>query len=158
MKGMSAFGLGIFLFMQPVSVAAGVPGDQVRQTVDKLVAILKDPRLKQADNKNERREALKKLIYQRFDFTEMARRSLGPEWRRHSPEEQKEFVKIFTDLLERAYLEQIESYNDQKVRYVNEHEDASTHRWTQRSLTAKDRNFQLTTGSTMRTGTGRFTT
>ena len=60
MKGMSAFGLGIFLFMQPVSVAAGVPGDQVRQTVDKLVAILKDPRLKQADNKNERREALKK--------------------------------------------------------------------------------------------------
>jgi phospholipid transport system substrate-binding protein len=123
MKGMAAFGLGVFLFMQPVSVVAGVPGDQVRQTVDKLVAILKDPRLKQADNKNERREALKKLIYQRFDFTEMARRSLGPEWRRHSPEEQKEFVKIFTDLLERAYLEQIESYNDQKVRYVNEHEE-----------------------------------
>ncbi len=105
MKGMAAFGLGIFLFMQPVSVAAGVPGDQVRQTVDKLVAILKDPRLKQADNKNERREELKKLIYQRFDFTEMAKRSLGPEWRRHTPEEQKEFVKIFTDLLERAYLD-----------------------------------------------------
>ena len=94
MKGMSAFGLAIFLFTQPVSVAAGVPGDQVRQTVDKLVAILKDPRLKQADNKNERREALKKLIYQRFDFTEMARRALGPEWRRHSPEEQKEFVTM----------------------------------------------------------------
>jgi len=125
MKGMSAFALVIFLFMQPVSVAAGVPGDQVRQTVDKLVAILKDPRLKQADNKNERREALKKLIYQRFDFTEMARRSLGPEWRRHSPEEQKEFVKLFTDLLEQAYLKQIESYNDQKVRYLNEREDSS---------------------------------
>jgi hypothetical protein len=46
MKGMAAFGLGIFLFTQPVSVVAGVPGDQVRQTVDKLVAILKDPRLK----------------------------------------------------------------------------------------------------------------
>ncbi len=123
MKGMAAFGLGIFLFMQPVSVAAGAPGDQVRQSVDKLLAILADPRLKQEGKKNERREELKKVIYQRFDFTEMARRALGPEWRRHTPEEQKEFVKLFTDLLEQAYLKQIESYNDQKVRYLNERED-----------------------------------
>jgi phospholipid transport system substrate-binding protein len=123
MKRMAAFGLGIFLFMQPVSVAAGVPGDQVRQSVDKLLAILADPRLKQEGKKNERREELKKVIYQRFDFTEMARRALGPEWRRHTPEEQKEFVQLFTDLLERAYLKQIESYNDQKVRYLNERED-----------------------------------
>ena len=123
MKRMAAFGLGIFLFMQPVSVAAGAPGDQVRQSVDKLLAILADPRLKQEGKKNERREELKKVIYQRFDFTEMARRALGPEWRRHTPEEQKEFVQLFTDLLERAYLKQIESYNDQKVRYLNERED-----------------------------------
>ena len=123
MKGMAAFGLGIFLFMQPVSVAAGAPGDQVLQSVDKLLAILADPRLKQEGKKNERREELKKVIYQRFDFTEMARRALGPEWRRHTPEEQKEFVQLFTDLLERAYLKQIESYNDQKVRYLNERED-----------------------------------
>jgi phospholipid transport system substrate-binding protein len=125
MKRMAAFGLGIFLFMQPVSVSAGAPGDQVRQTVDKLLAILKDPQLKQEGKKNERHEELKKLIYQRFDFTEMARRALGPEWRRHTPEQQKEFVKLFTDLLERAYLQQIESYNDQKVRYLNEREDSS---------------------------------
>ena len=125
MKGMAAFGLGIFLFMQPVSVSAGAPGDQIRQTVDKLLAILKDPQLKQEGRKNERHEELKKLIYQRFDFTEMARRALGPEWRRHTPEEQKEFVKLFTDLLERAYLQQIESYNNQKVRYLNEREDSS---------------------------------
>jgi phospholipid transport system substrate-binding protein len=125
MKGMAAFGLGIFLFMQPVSVAAGAPGDQVRQSVDKLLAILADPRLKQEGKKNERREELKKVIYQRFDFTEMARRSLGPEWRRHTPEEQKEFVKLFTDLLERTYLGQIESYNGEKVQYLSEREDHS---------------------------------
>ena len=123
MKGMAAFGLGIFLFMQPVSVAAGAPGDQVRQTVDKLLAMLKDPQLKQEGRKNERHDELKKLVYQRFDFTEMARRSLGPEWRRHTPEEQKEFVQLFTDLLERAYLEQIESYNGEKVQYLSERED-----------------------------------
>ena len=123
MKGIAAFGLGILLFMRPVSVVAGAPEDQVRQSVDKLLAILSDPRLKQEDKKNERREELKKVIYQRFDFTEMARRSLGPEWRRHTPEEQKEFVKLFTDLLERAYLDRIESYNGEKVQYLGERED-----------------------------------
>jgi len=125
MKGIAAFGLGIFLFMQPVSVAAGVAGDQVRQSVDKLLTILKDPQLKQESRKKERREKLKQVINQRFDLTEMAIRSLGPEWHRHTPDEKTEFVKLFTDLLERAYLKQIESYNDQKVRYVNEREDSS---------------------------------
>jgi phospholipid transport system substrate-binding protein len=125
MKGIAAFGLGIFLFVQPVAAAAGAAGDQVRQTVDKLLVILNDPHLKQEDRKSERREELTKVIIQRFDFTEMARRSLGPEWRRHTPEEQKEFVNLLTDLLERAYLEQIESYDDQKVRYVNDQEDSS---------------------------------
>jgi ABC-type transporter MlaC component len=40
------------------------------------------------------------VLYKRFDFTEMAKCPLGSEWRRRSPEEQKEFVKLFTDLLE----------------------------------------------------------
>jgi phospholipid transport system substrate-binding protein len=143
MKGIAAFGLGIFLFMQPVFVAAGAAGDQVRQTVDKLLAILKDPRLKQEDRKNERREKLKQVINQRFDFTEMARRSLGPEWRRHTPDEQAEFVKLLTDLLERAYLKQIESYNDQKVRYVNEREDSSHAQVDTRIVDNKGQEFSL---------------
>jgi len=109
--------------VQPVWVAAGVPGDQVRQSVDKLLAILKDPQLKGESKKNERRDKLKEVIYQRFDFTEMARRSLGSEWRRRSPEEQREFVKLFTGLLERAYLDNIESYNGEKFRFLKEQED-----------------------------------
>ena len=123
MKTLSTVGLGILLLVQPVWVAAGVPGDQVRQSVDKLLAILKDPQLKGESKKNERRDKLKEVIYQRFDFTEMARRSLGSEWRRRSPEEQREFVKLFTGLLERAYLDNIESYNGEKFRYLKEQED-----------------------------------
>jgi phospholipid transport system substrate-binding protein len=123
MKTLSTVGLAILLLVQSVWVAAGVPGDQVRQTADKVLAILKDPQLKGESKKNERRDKLKEVIYQRFDFTEMARRSLGSEWRRRSPEEQKEFVKLFTGLLERAYLDNIESYNGEKFRYLKEQED-----------------------------------
>jgi phospholipid transport system substrate-binding protein len=125
MKTLSTVGLAILLLVQSVWVAAGVPGDQVRQTADKLLAILKDPQLKGESKKNERRDKLKEVIYQRFDFTEMARRSLGSEWRRRSPEEQKEFVKLFTGLLERAYLDNIESYSGEKFRYLKEQEDNS---------------------------------
>jgi phospholipid transport system substrate-binding protein len=123
MKTLSTVGLAILLLVQSVWVAAGVPGDQVRQTADKVLAILKDPQLKGESKKNERRDKLREVIYQRFDFTEMARRSLGSEWRRRSPEEQKEFVKLFTGLLERAYLDNIESYNGEKFRYLKEQED-----------------------------------
>jgi phospholipid transport system substrate-binding protein len=123
MRTLSTVGLSILLLVQPVWVAAGVPGDQVRQTTDKLVAIIKDPQLKGESKKNERRDKLKELIYQRFDFTEMAKRSLGSEWRRRSPEEQKEFVKLFTGLLERAYLDQLESYSGEKIQYLKERED-----------------------------------
>ena len=123
MKALSAAGLGILLFMQPIRVAAGAPQEQLRQSVDKLLAILNDPQLKAERKKNERREKLKEVLYQRFDFTEMAKRSLGAEWRRRTPEQQKEFVRLFTDLLEQSYLDKIESYSGEKVRYLKERQD-----------------------------------
>ena len=55
----------------------------------------------------------------------MARRSLGPEWRRRTAEEQKEFVALFTKLLERVHLNTIESYNGEKVQYLNERAENS---------------------------------
>ncbi len=122
MKALALVGLHILLLVQSVWVIAGTPEDQLRQSTERLLEILKDPQLKEEGNKDERREKLKKVIYQRFDFTEMARRSLGSEWRRRSPEEQKEFVKLFTDLLERAYLDQIESYSGEKIQYLKERE------------------------------------
>jgi phospholipid transport system substrate-binding protein len=123
MKTLAAVALGILLLMQPILVVAAAPGDQVRRTIDNLLVILKDPRLTGESNKDERRQKVKEVIYQRFDLTEMARRSLGSEWRRRSPEEQKEFVQLFTDLLEETYLGQIEAYRGEKVQYLKERED-----------------------------------
>jgi len=143
MKALLAVGLGILLLMQPVLAAAAEPGDQVRQTVDKLLAILKDPQLKGERSKNERREKLKEVIYQRFDFTEMARRSLGAEWRRRSPEEQKEFVQLFTDVLEQAYLDQIESYSGESVRYLEQGADGHYAEVATRIIDNKGQKFSV---------------
>jgi phospholipid transport system substrate-binding protein len=53
----------------------------------------------------------------------MAKRSLGSEWQRRSPEEQREFVKLFTELIENAYLDNIESYDGEKVAITDEKQD-----------------------------------
>jgi phospholipid transport system substrate-binding protein len=102
---------------------AGAPTDQTRQTVDKVFAILGDPGLKPAAKQQERRDKLRQVIYPRFDFTEMAKRSLGPHWGRISSQQQQEFVRVFTGLLENSYAEQIEASQGEKVRYTREQVD-----------------------------------
>jgi hypothetical protein len=63
MKTLSTVGLTFLLLVHPAWVTAGVPGDQVRQTTDKLLAILKDPQLKGESKKEERKDKLKEVIY-----------------------------------------------------------------------------------------------
>ena len=55
-----------------------------------------------------------------FDYNEMARRSLGTHWNSRTPEERREFVALFADLLDRAYFSKIELYQGEKIRYGNE--------------------------------------
>ena len=102
---------------------AGLPTEQIKTTVDNALVVLKDPQLKPPAKLRERRDQLKQILFARFDFTEMAKRSLGANWRRRSPQEQDEFVRLFTDVLERAYADLIESYSDEKIIYLNERID-----------------------------------
>jgi len=115
-----------FSFLLPLPLKAGAPTEQVRGTVDKVLAILQDPSLKSKDKTKERRQQLRQVISARFDFAEMAKRSLGQQWQRRTAEEQAEFVKLFTDLLEDAYVSKMESYNGEKVLYTRENQDSDS--------------------------------
>jgi phospholipid transport system substrate-binding protein len=120
--------LGFLLLSLAISTGnavAGLPTEQIKTTVDKALVVLKDPRLKPAAKLAERRDQLKQILFARFDFTEMARRALGSNWRRRTPQEQEEFVKLFTEVLERAYAGIIESYTDEKIVYTNERVDGT---------------------------------
>lgn len=112
--------LAVFVFYCPGAARAGAPADELRKTIDNLLTILRSPELQGDAKKEERRTKLREVIYPRFDFGEMAKRSLGSHWQRRSPEQQKEFTGLFTNLLEGAYLDRIESYNGQKVRFAKE--------------------------------------
>jgi phospholipid transport system substrate-binding protein len=111
--------------VQPGGASAGVPTEQIRVTVDQVLRILKDPALNAASAKEARRSELTKAILPRFDFEEMAKRSLGAEWRRRTPAEQEEFIRLFTELLKNSYIESIESYRGEKVIYRSESQDGA---------------------------------
>ena len=117
--------LTLLSFFVSTQAQAGVPTEQIKGTVDRAVMVLKDPRLKPPAKLQERREQLRKVLFARFDFTEMAKRALGSDWRRRTPQEQEEFVRLFSELLERAYAEIIESYTDEKIIYINERVDGT---------------------------------
>jgi len=99
---------------------AGVPTDQVKQTVDKVIDILKNKELKKPEKESERRAAIRRVVGERFDFEEMAKRALALHWRNRTPQDKKEFIPLFSDLLERSYVKKIEKYTDEKILYTGE--------------------------------------
>lgn len=102
------------------AVLAGEPTDLIRHSTDRILQVLKDPKLKEKSKTAERRRLLRMIADERFDWEEMARRSLALHWAERTPEERKEFVSVFSDLLERSYMGKIEAYRNEKILYKGE--------------------------------------
>jgi phospholipid transport system substrate-binding protein len=120
---MSALKLGVpvvFFLALATAAVAGEPTDQLRTHVDEVLRVLENPALRAPDKAEERREVIRKVANQIFDFEETAKRALGPHWAARTPAERKEFVGLFTDLLERSYVTRIEQYGGEKVTYAGD--------------------------------------
>jgi len=136
--------LAIVVFMASVIPAWGMtPTEEVRRTVDEVVRIVADKDLKKPQNEQKRRKALKAAIGQIFDHAEMARRSMGQNWKELTPAQQKEFVDLFATLLENSYAGKIESYNNEKIVYLKETVDGDYAEVKSRIVTAKHDEFSL---------------
>jgi phospholipid transport system substrate-binding protein len=106
------------LVFQVSPAEAGPPTDQLKRHVDEVIGVLDDASTKSQPAK--RRAAVRKVAEDIFDYPETARRALGPHWSARTPEEQREFVAIFADLLDHAYLSKIDVYQGEKVEYTGE--------------------------------------
>lgn len=118
----AASALSIFL-LASLPAWAGEPTDQLRGTIRDVLAVIRDPAYRGDDLKGKRRAKLRDLVAKRFDFIEMARRSLAKEWRKRTETEKEEFVSIFSFLMERSYISKIEAYTDEEIQYRKERID-----------------------------------
>ncbi len=105
----------IFALVTAGTAVAGEPTDQVRRSVDEVLKIVQS----QPDGPA-RRTAVRQAANRLFDFEETAKRALGPHWQQRTPAEHEEFVRLFSDLLEAAYVGKIDLYQGEKITYVGE--------------------------------------
>jgi phospholipid transport system substrate-binding protein len=103
--------------------AAGVPTDQLKGAVERVLKTLDDPVLKGDARLGDRRVAVRKIANEIFDFSEIAKRSMARHWQPLSEAQRTEFVGLFADLLERSYISKIETYGGEKIQYTAERAD-----------------------------------
>jgi phospholipid transport system substrate-binding protein len=109
-----------------VAAPAASPRELVEAAVTRVVLAIQradmrsDSPTTQRHALRERRSEVRRVAAELFDLDEIARRALSRHWAARSPEEQAEFVRLFTDLLERTYIGRIESYSGEKIVYLGE--------------------------------------
>jgi len=110
--------LMFFLFTFPVY--AGAPLDTVQTNVNKVLDVLRDPKLKGETAKGIKKEKLEAIYGQMFDEVELSMRTLGGNWTKLNPTQQQEFIRLYRRILEKAYIDKILSYTNEKIVFSKE--------------------------------------
>jgi phospholipid transport system substrate-binding protein len=112
------FSLMVILGAGKTVQASGIT-EGLKATIDQVISVVTDPQYE--NDRTARRAKMKDIIFPRFNFVEMGKRSLGKKrWRERTPEERRAFVDLFGRLLENSYANKLESYSDEKINYVDE--------------------------------------
>ena len=73
-----------------------------------------------ANGSGQQRVEARRVAAELFDFDEMCRRMLAEHWQESSPYQQAEFVRLFTEMLERSYLRGLRSVPVGAMTFVSE--------------------------------------
>jgi phospholipid transport system substrate-binding protein len=110
---------GLTLAFATASLAENSPTDDIRASVDAIIAILKNEQLDRAGKRAE----IKAVVNKRFDFRAMSQRTLATNWKKTTDEEKNRFVDMFSQLIENSYVGKLDSYTNEKVNYTGEKVD-----------------------------------
>ena len=117
-----------FLVASAVAAPDSTPREMVQSAVGRVLVALQrtdndampTSATRRIDGRDQRRAEIRRVAAELFDFDEISRRVLSRFWTERSPEEQAEFVALFTGVLERTYIGRIEAYSGEKIIYVGE--------------------------------------
>jgi len=110
----------LLLLLFSLPVYAGPPLDAVRANVNKVLEVLRDPKLKAASAKEIEKEQLRLIYDGMFDDVELSKRTLARNWNSLNVAQRKEFVLLFRQVLEKAYIDKILAYTDEKIVFERE--------------------------------------
>lgn len=99
----------------PAWVVAGPPAEQLASQIDRVLSVLGDPAFKGDDQLTPRRQAVRRVTDELIDWHEMGRRTLGAHWQTLPDRERSAFVTLFSELLNRAYLKNLDRYDGEKI-------------------------------------------
>jgi phospholipid transport system substrate-binding protein len=107
------------LFFLPLPADAGEPTAQLSGSINEFVTILTHTPVAELRAKGLPARALE-IVYGRFDFSEMTKRSLGRHWDALTQPEQREFVGAFTQKLLTAYGRTVRATTDEQIQFNRE--------------------------------------
>ncbi len=111
--------LSLIVLVLSISVASSVlaavsgPTDQVRATVNGILAILRDSQL----DWYSKQLSIEAIIDRQFDFQTMSQSVLATNWKKATPEERKRFVEFFSQYLQHTYTDKMRYYTNEHVRF-----------------------------------------
>jgi len=110
----------LIVFVLSIPVYAGAPLNTVQTNVNNVLDILRNPKLKAEAAKEIKKEKLRVIYKTMFDEVEFSKRTLARNWNKFNPAQQKEFIGLFEQVLEKSYVDKILSYTDQKIEFYKE--------------------------------------
>jgi phospholipid transport system substrate-binding protein len=108
--------LGTMLAIPVYGSAETSPTQTVQESVDTILALLRDKTLE----KDDRRAQIRANVKARFDFEAMSQRTLATNWKKATEKERQQFMDLFSQLIENTYIGKIEAYTNEKVEYPGE--------------------------------------
>jgi phospholipid transport system substrate-binding protein len=121
----SIVGMSILVFSVPTWAANNSPTDLLRDAINRARAVLENPDYQGKERYPQRIAKVKETLIALFDSQEIAKRTLGVYWKDRTEAERKEFVEVFTALVEKTYANSLDRYRkDFQVLFDQERVDA----------------------------------
>ncbi|MBW1866075.1 MAG: ABC transporter substrate-binding protein [Deltaproteobacteria bacterium] len=110
----------VILVLMPFQVYAGGPMETAETEVNKILAVLADESLTGEAGTKAKKEKLRSIFDNIFDYVELSKRTLGRNWKKLDTKQRDEFVKLYRKLLDSVYMERLLAYKDEKVIFSKE--------------------------------------
>ncbi|MBF0429353.1 MAG: ABC transporter substrate-binding protein [Magnetococcales bacterium] len=108
----------LFVNSAQASDSGAIP--HMDKVVQKVLVILRDAQLSAPEKATERREKLRTIVFEEFDFIAISQSAVGQKWHKFSEAQKNRFIQLFERLLENTYMSTVERYKSEEVRFTKE--------------------------------------